>query len=113
MQAKSQLAKVFAVLTSCSMVLGLLFFLVGCGSPTRPRQQRRGAGKSPADIHVGFVSETSSLNFAGTEMAVGAQYAANQLHVNAQIVAPPNIDDKAAVKLFQGPPPEPRKKVSL
>ncbi len=34
-------------------------------------------------------------------MAAGAQYAANQFHVNAQIVAPPNIDDEAAVKLFE------------
>ena len=34
-------------------------------------------------------------------MAAGAQYAANQAHVNAQVVAPPNINDEAAVKLFQ------------
>ena len=99
MQAKRRLAKIFAVLTSCSMMLGLLLFLAACGgSPTTTGSS--GGGKSASDIHVGFVSETSSLNFAA-EMAAGAQYAANQFHVNAQIVAPPNIDDEAAVKLFQ------------
>jgi ribose transport system substrate-binding protein len=46
------------------------------------------------------VSETSSLNFA-SEMAAGAQYAANQYHVQAQIVAPPNVNDQQAVQLFQ------------
>lgn len=99
MQAKRQLAKIFAVLTSCSMALGLLLFLVGCGGST-PTTTTTGGGKNASDIHVGFVSETSSLNFAA-EMAAGAQFAANQYHVNAQIVAPPNIDDEAAVKLFQ------------
>jgi ribose transport system substrate-binding protein len=34
-------------------------------------------------------------------MAAGAQYAANQFHVSAQIVAPPQIDNQAAVKLFE------------
>src|ERR1700732_537893 len=105
MQVKSRLAKMFAVLTSCSLALGLTFFLVACGGTTPTTGAgssgtTTGGGKSPSDIHVGFVSETSSLNFAA-EMAAGAQYAANQYHVNAQIVAPPNIDDEAAVKLFQ------------
>lgn len=98
MQAKRRLAKIFTVLTSCSMTLGLLLFLTACGSSTPATGS--GGGKSASDIRVGFVSETSSLNFAA-EMAAGAQYAANQFHVNAQIVAPPNIDDEAAVKLFQ------------
>ncbi len=99
MQTKSWPTKIFAVLTSGSMVLGLLLFLVACGGSTTS-STTGGSGKNPSDIHVGFVSETSSLNFAA-EMAAGAQYAANQFHVNAQIVAPPNIDDEAAVKLFQ------------
>jgi ribose transport system substrate-binding protein len=99
MQAKRQLVKIFTVLSSGLMVLGLLLFLVACGSSTSTTTTT-GGGKSASDIHVGFVSETSSLNFA-TEMAAGAQYAANQFHVSAQIVAPPNIDDEAAVKLFQ------------
>ena len=99
MQAKRRSAKIFAVLSSCSLALGLLFFLVACGGST-PTTTTTGGGKNASDIHVGFVSETSSLNFAA-EMAAGAQYAANQMHVNAQIVAPPNIDDEAAVKLFQ------------
>lgn len=99
MQAKRQQVKIFTVLSSCSMALGLLLFLVACGGTTSTTTTT-GGGKSASDIHVGFVSETSSLNFA-TEMAAGAQYAANQFHINAQIVAPPNIDDEAAVKLFQ------------
>src|SRR5579885_942415 len=99
MQAKRRLAKIFAVLSSCSLTLGLLLFLTACGGSTTTTGSS-GGGKSASDIHVGFVSETSSLNFAA-EMAAGAQYAANQFHVNAQIVAPPNIDDEAAVKLFQ------------
>jgi hypothetical protein len=48
------------------------------------------------------VTETSSLNFA-SEMADSARYAANQYHVNAQIVAPPNIDDEAAEPYYQRP----------
>ncbi|HXR65928.1 MAG TPA: substrate-binding domain-containing protein [Ktedonobacteraceae bacterium] len=99
MQAKRRLVKIFSLLSSCSMVLGLLLFLVACGSPASPATTT-GGGKNASDIHVGFVSETSSLDFA-SEMAAGAQYAANQFHVNAQIVAPPNIDDEGAVKLFQ------------
>jgi len=98
MQAKRRLAHSSAFLTGCCLTLGLLLFLVACGSS--PSTTITTGGKSPSDIHVGFVSETSSLNFA-SEMAAGAQYAANQFHVNAQIVAPPNIDDEAAVKLFQ------------
>ncbi len=99
MQAKRRLVNIVSVLSSSSMVLGLLLFLVACGS-SPSSTTTTGGGKNPSDIHVGFVSETSSLNFA-SEMAAGAQYAANQFHVNAQIVAPPNIDDEAAVKLFQ------------
>ena len=99
MQAKRRPVRSFAFLSSCSLMLGLLLFLVSCAS-SPSSTGTTGGGKSPSDIHVGFVSETSSLNFA-SEMAAGAQYAANQFHVNAQIVAPPNIDDEAAVKLFQ------------
>lgn len=99
MQAKRRLVHSFAFLSSCCLALGLLLFLVACGS-SPSSTTTTSSGKSPSDIHVGFVSETSSLNFA-SEMAAGAQYAANQFHVNAQIVAPPNIDDEAAVKLFQ------------
>lgn len=99
MQAKRRLVNIFAMLSSGSLVLGMLLFLVACGGSNTP-STTSGGGKNASDIHVGFVSETSSLDFAA-EMAAGAQYAANQFHVNAQIVAPPNIDDEAAVKLFQ------------
>lgn len=99
MQAKRRLVNIFSMLSSASLVLGVLLFLVACGGSNTP-STTGGGGKNPSDIHVGFVSETSSLNFA-SEMAAGAQYAANQFHVNAQIVAPPNVDDEAAVKLFQ------------
>src|SRR5579859_5775399 len=93
-------SKSVSVLSSTMTVL-ILLFLVACGGTTPNSGTASTSGnKSPADIHVGFVSETSSLNFA-TEMAAGAQYAADQFHVSAQIVAPPNIDDQAAVKLFQ------------
>lgn len=94
-------SKSFSILGSVTVVMALLF-LAACGGGSTPASNAGtpGGQKSPSDIHVGFVSETSSLNFA-SEMAAGAQYAANQYHVNAQIVAPPNIDDEAAVKLFQ------------
>lgn len=94
-------SKLFSILGSVTVVMALLF-LAACGGGSTPAASTGTSGgqKSPSDIHVGFVSETSSLNFA-SEMAAGAQYAANQYHVNAQIVAPPNIDDEAAVKLFQ------------
>jgi len=92
-------SKVFSVLSSVMMVIALLL-LAACGGSGSSSTTSSTGSKNPSDIHVGFVSETSSLNFA-SEMAAGAQYAANQYHVSAQIVAPPNIDDEAAVKLFQ------------
>jgi ribose transport system substrate-binding protein len=97
MQPDRTRSKILFVLTSYVMVLGLLTCLTGCGNTTSTNTT---GSKSPSDVHVGFVSETSSLDFA-SEMAAGAQYAVNQFHVSAQIVAPPNIDDEAAVKLFQ------------
>jgi ABC-type sugar transport system substrate-binding protein len=92
----------FSTLRSALLVLTFLLILSACGAPTTNTGSSSSpqSGKNPSDIHVGFVTETSSLNFAA-EMAAGAQYAANQYHVSAQIVAPPNIDDEAAVKLFQ------------
>lgn len=95
MQSDHMHSKILFILTSLSLVL--LVALTGCGTSSG---SSTGGNKSPSDIHVGFVSETSSLDFA-SEMAAGAQYAANQYHVSAQIVAPPNVDDEAAVKLFQ------------
>lgn len=56
-------------------------------------------GKNPANIHVAFVSATTNLDFA-LEMAAGAQYAANQYHVTAQIVGPPTLDGPAELALF-------------
>lgn len=97
MQPNRTPSKILFILTSYAMILGLMACLAGCGSSTTTGSA---TNKSPSDIHVGFVSETSSLDFA-SEMAAGAQYAANEFHVSAQIVAPPNIDDEAAVKLFQ------------
>src|SRR5947208_12340548 len=90
-------SKVLSIMSSTVIVLALLI-LAACGSGSSGTTTS--GSKSPSTIHVGFVSETSSLNFA-LEMAAGTQYAANQFHVSAQIVAPPNIDDEAAVKLFQ------------
>jgi len=92
----------FSTLRSALLVLTFLLMLSACGAPATNTGSSSSpqSGKNPSDIHVGFVTETSSLNFAA-EMAAGAQYAANQYHVSAQIVAPPNIDDEAAVKLFQ------------
>jgi ABC-type sugar transport system substrate-binding protein len=98
MQSEPAQPKTLSVLTYHLIVLVLIAFLVACGG-TMDTSTSTG-GKKASDIHVGFVSETSSLNFAA-EMAAGAQYAANQYHVSAQIVAPPNIDDEAAVRLFQ------------
>lgn len=97
MQTKRTLSQIASTLTSAVLALSLLAFMSACGGSSTSTTT---GSKSPSDIHVGFVTETSSLNFAA-EMAAGAQYAANQFHVNAQIVAPPNIDDEAAVKLFQ------------
>jgi len=95
MHARRRHSKVLTLFSSAAVALTLLMLLAACGSTSSS-----GGNKSAGDIHVGFVSETSSLNFA-SEMAAGAQYAAKQYGVNAQIVAPPNIDDEAAVKLFQ------------
>lgn len=95
MRARRVHPNILSFLSSATAALMLLVILAACGSGSTGS-----GGKSAADIHVGFVSETSSLNFA-TEMAAGAQYAANQYGVKAQVVAPPNIDDEAAVKLFQ------------
>jgi ribose transport system substrate-binding protein len=99
MQQKRLQSKIFSKLSGATVALMLLVLLAACGGTTSSGGTGSGS-KNPSDIHVGFVSETSSLNFA-SEMAAGAQYAANQFHVSAQIVAPPNIDDEAAVKLFQ------------
>jgi ABC-type sugar transport system substrate-binding protein len=98
MQSKPARSKLLSVLIYYTTVLALITFLAACGGTSG--STTTSGGKSPSDIHVGIVTETSSLNFAA-EMAAGAQYAANQYHVSAQIVAPPNIDDEAAVKLFQ------------
>lgn len=93
-------SKINSILSSATMVLALLS-LVACGvSGSTSSSNAASGGKSPSDIHVGFVSATSSLNFV-SEMAAGAQYAANQYHVSAQIVAPPNVDNQGEVKLFQ------------
>src|SRR5258707_4176760 len=81
-------ALIFLLLASCSTQ-------VGPASSGNTNQE----GKNPANIHVGFVSETASLNFA-LEMADGAQYAANQYHVSAQIVAPFTFNDPEALGLF-------------
>lgn len=99
MQSKRTWSKMASIMASAVLALWLLASLAACGGSSSNTGSSAG-GKNPSDIHVGFVTETSSLNFAA-EMAAGAQYAANQYHVNAQIVAPPNIDDEAAVKLFQ------------
>src|SRR6266700_1178939 len=94
-------SRMISILSSTIMMLSLLLLAAcGGGSTSTSGTSTATSGKNPADIHVGFVTETSSENFA-SEMAAGAQYAANQYHVSAQIVAPPNIDDQAAVKLFQ------------
>lgn len=97
MQSQQPWLKMTSILTSAVLALWLLASVVACGNSSPGTST---GSKNPADIHVGFVTETSSLNFAA-EMAAGAQYAANQYHVSARIVAPPNIDDEAAVKLFQ------------
>ncbi len=88
--------KVLSILSGATMVLALL--LAACGGGAAGTTTSTG-NKNPADIRVGFVSATSSQNFA-SEMAAGAQYAANQFHVSAQIVAPPTIDPQAEVNLF-------------
>lgn len=93
--------KILSVLSSTIMVLILLFLAacsVGIGSGST--NGTTPGNKNPADIHVGFIGETTSQNFSA-EMAAGAQYAANQFHVSAQIVAPPTIDDPAALQLFE------------
>lgn len=76
--------------------------LAACGGTTS------GSGiKSPSDVHVGFVSATTNADFA-VEMAMGAQYAANQYHVNAQIVAPTSVDGPAEVRHTPKPSPSSR-----
>lgn len=91
--------KVLSILSSTAVVW-LLLFLAACSGSSNSNSGAATNSKNPADLHVGFVSPTSSLNFA-SEMATGAQYAANQYHVQAQILAPPNVDNAAEVKIFQ------------
>ena len=93
--------KMFSVLSRIIMLLALLF-LVACSSnsASTPNPGSAGENGNPANIHVGFVSETASQDFAA-EMAAGAQYAANQFHVSAQIVAPPQANDPEAVQMFE------------
>lgn len=97
MQSKRPWSKSISIMTCAVLALWLLTALAACGNSGGNTNTGH---KNPSDIHVGFVTETSSLNFSA-EIAAGAQYAANQYHVNAQIVAPPNIDDEAAVQLFE------------
>src|SRR5262245_59763907 len=105
MQQKRVQPEIFRILSGAMMTLALLLLTAcsglnsGSGSSTSTTSATS-SSKNPASIHVGFVSQTSSQDFA-LEMAAGAQYAANQFHVSAQIVAPPNIDDQVAVKLFE------------
>jgi ribose transport system substrate-binding protein len=89
---------IFSIPTCATIVLILLFF-TAC-SDGIPGSSHVSGNKNPADIHVGFIAETTSQNFS-SEMLAGAQYAAQQFHVPAQIVAPPNINDPAALKLFE------------
>src|SRR5947209_2055271 len=93
--------RVFSILRSVTVTLALLF-LTACSGGTVPffGGTTPGNGKNPADIHVGFVSETSSLDFA-LEMAAGAQYAADQFHVKAQIMAPVNQNSAELLRMFQ------------
>lgn len=99
MQQKRTRPEVLSILSNAILVLALL--LTACsGGISASSSGTTAGGKNPANIHVGFVSATSSLNFA-LEMAAGAQYAANQFHVSAQIVAPPGSDNEAEVKLFE------------
>src|SRR6266581_3332599 len=102
MQQKRTKREVRSLLGSALLVLAVLL-LTACNSLGVPTSTSSAGtstgGKNPADIHVGFVSVTSNLDFA-LEMAAGAQYAANQFHVSAQIVAPPDFDDHAALNLF-------------
>jgi ABC-type sugar transport system substrate-binding protein len=107
MQQKRIQSALLRVLSSATLALALLLltacnsFGLSFGSGNLTPTSTAISGKNPTSIHVGFVSETTSQDFA-LEMAAGAQYAANQFHVSAQIVAPPTIDDPAAVKLFDG-----------
>jgi len=102
MQQKWIQPDIFRVLTSAMTMLALLLLTAcsGLGSSTSSTVPTTG-GKNPASIHVGFITETTSEDFA-LEMAAGAQYAANQYHVSAQIVAPPTINHQAAIGLFDG-----------
>src|SRR6266700_876728 len=102
MQQKWIQPDIFRVLTSAMTMLALLLLTAcsGLGSTTSSTVPTTG-GKNPASIHVGFITETTSEDFA-LEMAAGAQYAANQYHVSAQIVAPPTINHQAAIGLFDG-----------
>jgi ABC-type sugar transport system substrate-binding protein len=100
MQQKRIQPETLRVLSSAMMTLALLLLTACSGSGSSTSGTTTG-GKNPASIHVGFISETTSEDFA-LEMAAGAQYAADQYHVSAQIVAPPTINDQEAVRLFAG-----------
>lgn len=100
MQRKCLRAKCLRIMQYGGILLTLLL-LTSCsfqGGPPSSNPASTG-GRDPASIHVGFVSATTSSDFA-LEMAAGAQYAADQYHVSAQIVAPPNFDNQAALNLF-------------
>lgn len=82
------------------LLLIMVMLVSACGSTANSISSTSGSGKDPSSIHVAFVGPTSSQDFA-VEMADGAQYAANQFHVQAQIVATPVVDNPGEVKLFQ------------
>ena len=85
-----------------ALIAAAMLLLASCSLPGSPSSGNSQTPiKNPADIHVGFISATAGLDFA-LEMAAGAQYAANQFHVQAQIVAPAtNGDGHEEVTMFQ------------
>ena len=90
--------QIFAAGRSATLMLALLL-LTACNGIFSGTGDKTPI-KNVASIHIGFVTATASQNFA-VEMAAGAQYAANQYHIKADILAPPATDNQAELKIFQ------------
>jgi ribose transport system substrate-binding protein len=88
--------------TSTFITIMVFIYMTACGSSPVPRQNTTNTGviKSPNDIHIALLSGAMT-NSVVLEAVAGAQYAANQYGVAAQIVTPQVFDADHTKQLFE------------